>query len=290
MSNQRHTPAAVPFQNGFSWQTTGNRQAVLQLSAACQQQDGCRNLDDSLLLGLIEQLEPSWGWLEPQGRACVQARLQGTLAQFEMLVHPQWRGRGWGSWILQQTLQHLRDQGASQVDTWAYGDQENTVNWLMRAGFVPHTLLLQLERPLPPAARPEWPDGWQIRGFRSDDVEAWHQLHVHVQSDPRRAWSRERLLRQLQDPETPARQFWMLWQGSQPRGYVWLKGREVFLLAVDPDCRGQRIGESLLLWALADCPGPASAFCDASREGAVKLFRRVGFVEIARDRCLRKDL
>lgn len=290
MSNQRHTPAAVPFQNGFSWQRTGNRPAILQLSAACQLHDGCRNLDDSLLCSLLEQIEPSWGWLESEGRAYVQSRLRGTLGQLEILIHPQWRGRRWGSWILQRTLQHLKEQGGQQVDTWAYGDRAPTVEWLGRFGFRSQRLLLQLERPLQPCPAPCWPAGWQVRRFEHSDVEAWHQLHLRLQVDPRQAWSQQRLLRQLEDPQTPARQFWLLWQGEQLRGYVWLKGCEVFLINLDPDCRGLGLGQSLLLWALAGCQEAATVFCDATREGAVKLFERVGFLEIGRDRCLRKDL
>jgi mycothiol synthase len=200
----------------------------------------------------------------------------------ELLIHPECRGQGWGSWLLQTVLNRLQEP----VDIWAYGDNPRAVAWLERHGFGSHRLLYSLRREGPPPAPPDWPQGWRVQSYADEHMPAWHELHVRLQRDPARAWTRARLQQQLLQPETPAHRFWLLWQGDDLRGYVWLKGEEIFLLAVDPVCRGGGLGRRLLQFALAQCQH-GWGYCDESRPEALRLYRQLGLVEVGRDRCLR---
>lgn len=274
-SYQRHTPGRVPFEETFSWQEAPCSHRIQTLSAQCRAHDGHRNLDDGLVQEVLAG--SALAWLEPEGRAYLQLGKQ----QFELLIHPDWRGQGWGSWLLQRVLQER-----PQVATWAYGDEDITVAWLERQQFVSHRLLHEMRYELEPPSAPEWPEGWFLRTFRADDEAPWHDLHVSLQRDPSRAWSKVRLERQLKEPETPPERFWLLWEGSRLRGYVWLKQQEVFLLALDPESRGQGIGRRLLQWAMSQSR-QTWGFCDQSE--TVALYRKLGFREVARDRCLRRS-
>lgn len=247
-------------------------QKVWELSAHCCQQDGHRNLDEALLQEV--QAGAARAWLEEEGRAYMQL---GT-HQLEILVHPEWRGQGWGTWLLQRVLSER-----PQVTSWAYGDRVETVKWLERYGFVTHRVLSKMVYLQAAPEAPVWPEGWRLRAFQEQDAQDWHRLHVRLQTDPSRAWSLQRLQRQLQ--KTSAERFWLLFQEGQMRGYLWLKENEIFLLALDPASRGQGIGRRLLQWAMSQSR-ETWGFCD--QPATLELYSRLGFTEVGRDRCLRR--
>lgn len=285
LSYQRHTSPPVPFAKGFSWRDAWPVAAVRDLSDLCAAADGWRNRDDGLLYG------SGWAWVEAETRAAVLTALVGDLGKLELHVHPDCRGQGWGSWLLNRALLALGERGASQVDIWAYGDRQRSVRWLQSYGFQSRRLLFCLLRPAAPASEPVWPEGWSVRAFCPADRHPWHELHVSLQADPRLAWSLEALDRQLAVPETPPSEFHLLFQGERLRGYLWLKSRsELFLFALDADCRGLGMGRRLLQHGLARCPGDVLSFCDESRGAALHLLQALGFQERGRDRCLRLSL
>jgi mycothiol synthase len=199
-----------------------------------------------------------------------------------------------GSELLGKGLEHLQRGGAGEATIWAYGDRLRTVAWLERLGFVSCRLLFGLHRPAARQLAPQWPPDWSVRSFRPcQDEEAWHALHLSLQTDPSQAWSVAALRRQLRHPETPPDQFWLLCEKERLRGYVWRKrGQpcELFLFAVDPAIRGQGMGRRLLEWALSQGDGSAFVYCDEHRQAALALYRSAGFSEVGRDRCLRKTM
>lgn len=274
-SYQRHTPGRVPFEDAFSWQDGLCSQRIAALSAECSARDGHRNLDDGLLQEV--QSGSAQAWLEEEGRAYMHLGQH----QLEILVHPDWRGLGWGTWLLTRALRE-RDQ----VTAWAYGDRPETVRWLERYQFSNHRLLCKMRYEQEPPPPPQWPSDWRLETFQEQHAPAWHDLHVGLQKDPGRAWSRQRMERQLTRPETPPERFWLLWEGETMRGYLWLKGDEIFLLALDPASRGQGIGRRLLQWAMSQSR-QTWGFCDQSE--TVALYRKLGFSEVGRDRCLRRS-
>ena len=287
-SYQRHTSGTVPFQGSFSWQGSICPEAVSQLSSQCAGFDGCRNLDESCLQMAANGI--GWPWLEASRRAYLYLTKKRDLGQLELLVHPEWRSQGWGNWLLIQGLNKLKSEGCQQVDIWAYGDRERSVAWLQRHGFSTQRLLHQMKRSVAPTQAPQWPPGWQLRPFDWQDFPKWWQLHQRLQSDPRRVWGRSQLELQAQQSQTPLSDFLLLWQGDILRGYTWGKScnehREVFLLAVDPDQRSLGMGTKLIQTLLCTHAGPWLAYCDSSREAALALYRKQGFTEVTRDRCL----
>lgn len=260
-------------------------QEVRELSRVCTQADGCRNLDDGLLWAYLDgRGEGLW---DARGRAHLGLCADSKEGRLQLLIHPKWRGRGTGTAWLLKGLEHLRQQGCETARVWAYGDTARTVAWLERLGLSQQRLLFSLSRPASGVAAPIWPAGWSIRCFRLGfDEGAWHHLHLKLQSRSSQGWSMPTLTRQLAEPSTPPQRFWLLFQGETLRGYVWLKGVEIFMFAVDPEVRGQKLGQKLLSWALSQGDGSAKVFCDDQRPAALGLYQKLGFLEVGRDRCL----
>lgn len=254
---------------------------VRELSTACSAADGCRNLDEGLLWAAVEGRASAW-W-DPAGQSYLAVCPQGRL---ELLVHPGRRGQGIGTALLREGVGRLCQLKAPRVSLWAYGDRTPSVAWLKRHGFVTERVLYRLDRVGEKVELFEWGSGWSVRPFRFEDAEAWHSLHTSLQLDPSRAWSLETLRRQLQDPRTAATEFFLLWEGAQLRGYLWLKGLELFMFAVDPSYRGRGLGSKLLAYGLNRLQGEAFVYCDDQRPAALALYRKFGFQESARDRCL----
>ncbi len=259
---------------------------IRALSQCCCQADGCRNLDDTLLLAYLEgQGEGAW---TADGPCFLSLCTDGQLGQIQLLVAPQARGQGLGSRLLELGIQRLQSQGCSRVQLWAYGDKPRTTAWLERKGFQSRRVLYELRRSDSPPSPPQWPPGWSVQDFRPDaDLTAWHELHHRLQSDPARAWSLATLRRNLN--AVGQERFWLLWRGEQLHGYVWLKAgspEEVFMFAVAPEARGQGLGQRLLRWALSQGDGSAFAYCDDRHLAALALYGALGFGERGRDRCL----
>lgn len=281
LSYHRHTKPAVPFLDPISWKLCRSEAQIRELSRDCRGADGCRNLDDGLLWAALDGRAD--GWCDANGRAYLAVSQQGRL---EFLVHPEWRGRGVGTQLLDRGLERCVALGCAFARTWAYGDLPRTVGWLERRGFQSERVLYRLERTGPPVPAPTWERGWEVRGFRPEDAQPWHELHCSLQSDPTRAWSLKALQRQLKQVDTPASSFWMLHQGTALRGYLWLKGREIFLFALDPAVRGRGLGEKLLAWGLSQLNGQAFVYCDDQRPKALALYHKYGFTQRTKDRCL----
>ena len=281
MSYQRHTERPLPGLESFSWDLSADEKKVRDLSSACSAADGCRNLDEVLLWAAAEGR--AWAWWDPTGQSYLAVCPQGRL---ELLVHPTLRGQGVGTALLREGVARLRELKVPRVSVWAYGDRAPSVVWLERHGFVTEQVLYRLDRVGEKVEFFEWGPDWSVRLFRSEDAEAWHSLHTSLQLDSSQAWSLETLRRQLQDPRTPAAEFFLLWQGSRLRGYLWLKGSELFMFALDPSCRGRGLGSKLLAFGLNRLEGDAFVYCDDKRPAALALYRKFGFQESARDRCL----
>lgn len=283
LSNHRHTEIAVPSSDRFSWKLRKEEAEIRLLSRECTRVDGCRNIDDGLLWAALDGRAD--GWCSPFGRAYVAVSRQGRI---EILIHPEERGKGVGRLLMERGLERLSEWGCTLARTWAYGDRARTVDWLASLGFQSERVLYLLSRPFTRVSPPFWEHGWSVQAFQPDDAQDWHSLHSSLQVDPSSAWSLEALRRQLQQPETPGSEFWLLRESDRLRGYLWLKGREIFLFALDPEVRGRGLGEKLLSWGLSRLRTEAIVYCDDQRSGALSLYRKFGFEEISRDRCLKR--
>ncbi len=225
----------------------------------------------------------------------------------EVVVHPEFRGRGIGRALLLEGVEHARRQDASRVDVWAYNESQSVGRMADGLGFTVARRLLHLHRHVsagaaPPPRRP----GVVLRGFRpGDDDAAWIALNARVfAGHPENgAWTSEDLGARFAEPWFDPRDFLLLEVDGVLSGFCWLKvdqrgndGRvgEIYVFGVAPDYEGRGLARYLLATALARLEGRdvrvAAVYVDAANVRALRLYQMYGFHHHHVDVCYALDL
>jgi mycothiol synthase len=249
------------------------------------------------------------------------ASLDGALAGYarlddghsELVVHPSFRRRGVGAALLGR-LEELTSSGALSV--WAHGDLPGSTELAAARGYRRARVLLQMRRDLAgvdPDPRPELPDGVQVRPFRPGrDEEAWLRVNARAfaHHPEQGAWTAEDLSLREAEPWFDPAGFLMAWRGDPDDGGMllgshWTKVHptgdvadepvgEVYVLGVDPDAQGLRLGPALTDLGLAHLRGRGLGqvllYVEEANETALRLYERRGFTRFAVDVQWRKDL
>jgi mycothiol synthase len=209
-------------------------------------------------------------------------------APVDLAVHPDHRRRGHGAALLDMLL----SQGERRF--WAHGDLPAARGWAALLGLQRERTLLRLA--LRPDARTggvEAPHGTTIRPFRDDDVPGLLAVNA-------RAFARhpEQRLMDRADFELRTRSDWfdpaglfIAERGGQIVGFHWTKVDhgmgEVYLLAVDPNRRGEQLGAALLsrgLEHLSDVGvDGVELYVEEDNVGALDLYTAAGFAQVSRD-------
>jgi mycothiol synthase len=230
-------------------------------------------------------------------------------------VHPEFTGRGLGSFLLRRAEDRARraagDAGRADalLRTSVVDGDEHARSFLAARGFVPIRHLLELRLDLhaaPPA--PRWPPGVSCRSFRrgEDEEVAWrtHQLAfadvpTHLPLDLE-DWVEDRIER---DPRFEEGLLLLAEHDGEPVGLaVCRTGTEVTALdgwvrdlGVVPAWRRRGLGMALLRTAFAafrarGLTGVALEVDDVTVEGAVQLYRRAGMRIVHRTDVLERTV
>lgn len=209
-------------------------------------------------------------------------------APVDLAVHPDHRRRGHGAALLDK----LVSQGERRF--WAHGDLPAARGWAALLGLQRERTLLRLAlRPDAQIPEVEVPTGTTIRPFREDDVPGLLSVNA-------RAFARHPEQRRMDraDFERRAKSDWfdpaglfVADQGGTVVGFHWTKvveGRgEVYLLAVDPDHHGERLGAALLRRGLHHLAAvgidDVELYVEDDNARALDLYIAGGFSEVGRD-------
>jgi mycothiol synthase len=231
--------------------------------------------------------------------------------EFEFVVDPEFRRNGLGSALLERIL----DGASPQLAGWAHGDHPASRILAARAGFEPVRTLYQLRMPVPPStgsgnaaplpspstgsgnagSLPEPVEGHHdivFDTFRPGiDDEAWVELNARVfASHPEQgAITVDDLHARMTEPWFNAEDFLLARRGEELIAYNWLKIEgddepgEIYVVGVDSRFAGQGLGRTLMLRAFERLRirgiGTAALYVDADNEGAVHLYRALGFTD-----------
>jgi mycothiol synthase len=158
-----------------------------------------------------------------------------------------------------------------------------------RLGFRRGRELFQMRRPLPHPEAPRWPAGVTVRRFvPGHDEDAWLAVNNrafagHVEQG---GWSRATLAQRQLEPWFDPSGFLLAEQGGELAGFCWTKVHsddlgEIYVIAVDPGAQGTGLGKALVLGGLASLAErgitTGMLYVDAANEGAVGLYRHLGF-------------
>jgi mycothiol synthase len=216
-------------------------------------------------------------------------------AEAELVVAPPARHRGVGTALLGR-LEELA--GARPLRVWAHGELPGSAELAAARGYTRARVLLQMRRPLDgvdPDPHPELPPGVRVSAFRPGvDEDAW--LHVNARAfaaHPEQGrWTREDLaLREAEAWFDPAG-FFLAWRGEQLLGSHWTKAHpagdvgpdpigEVYVLGIDPEAQGVRLGRALTDVGLAHLRALGLShvllYVEEDNTAAVALYERSGF-------------
>lgn len=226
--------------------------------------------------------------------------------ELELVVDPEQRRRGLGDLMLTSILADPGNAdpdgaGTSALAVWAHGDHPVSRILLSRAGFSPVRTLLQLRMPLAASIEEPAAAAFTVRAFRSGlDEAAWVELNARVfASHPEQGRiSLADLAARQAERWFDAGDFLLAWDGERLVGYNWLKVEadesldgallgEIYVIGVDAADAGRGLGRTLMRTGLnrlreRGCT-VAALYVDADNEGAVRLYRSLGFEDFTID-------
>lgn len=278
--------------------------AVLALLDAATEADGASPLSEHAVLQVRHGGDPAVRHLlvpggaaaegtaagVPAGYAYVEVQADGLVA--ELAVHPAHRRRGIGRHLAESVVAAAGP--VRPLRAWAHGDHPGAAALAARLGFrrdrVLHRLRRDLDDPLDP---PRLPAGVRLRAFRvGRDEDAWLRLNARAfASHPEQgAWTAADLTLREAEPWFSAPGFLLAEREADGAllGFHWTKVHpgappigEVYVLGIDPDAAGLRLGSALALAGLAHLRErglPAvMLYVEESNPRAMTLYTRLGF-------------
>lgn len=232
--------------------------------------------------------------------------VDGAECEAELVVAPPARRQGVGSALLTR-LEELA--GDRPLRVWAHGELPGSRELATGRGYDRARTLLQMRRPLAtvdPDPRPALPADVVVRAFRPGvDEDAWLRVNSRAFSHhpEQGGWTAQDVaLREAEDWFDPAG-FLLAWRtafaGSETLlGSHWTKVHpagevaeeavgEVYVLGVDPDAQGMRLGRALTDLGLAHLRGlgltDVLLYVEEDNTAAVSLYESTGFTRFAVD-------
>lgn len=230
------------------------------------------------------------------GETVAAAAIIGS-GEFELVVDPEYRRNGLGAALLDRVL----DGAPADIAAWAHGDHPASSILAARTGFEPIRRLLQLRMSLAGYTAPTddvesaaRADGIRIRAFLPEqDAEAWIALNAEVfASHPEQGKMTLADLAARQAEEWfDAGDFLVATDDAGSLvGYNWLKvdpsghePGEIYVIGVARSAAGRGLGRRLMVAGLARLvergQTEAALYVEADNEGAVHLYRSLGFTD-----------
>jgi mycothiol synthase len=213
--------------------------------------------------------------------------------EFEFVVDPEFRRNGLGTVLLERIL----DGAEPQLAGWAHGDHPASRILAARTGFEPVRTLYQLRMPVPgpSAGSPSTGSGSEgivIDAFRPGaDDEDWVELNGRVFADHPEQGSItvDDLHARMTESWFDEEDFLVARHDGSMVAYAWLKIEgddepgEIYVVGVDAEYAGRGLGRTLMQRAFDRLRSrgitTAALYVDADNEGAVHLYRTLGFTD-----------
>ncbi|WP_440099862.1 mycothiol synthase [Streptosporangium sp. H16] len=228
----------------------------------------------------------------------------------ELVVHPAFRGRGYGRRLLETVLDHT----GGHLRLWAHGGHPAAEALARSAGFDKVRSLWRMRRSLSSDIPGfELPEGVRLRTFEpgTSDREAWVALNAKAfaRHPEQGAWTIEDLERREREPWFDPAGFFLAVRPGGPGdgdrlvGFHWTKVHgdgdhaheplgEVYVVGVDPAEQGGGLGRSLTLAGLAYLRSRGLSqvmlYVDEDNPAALRLYEKLGFTRWDVDVMYRK--
>jgi mycothiol synthase len=294
---------------------------VLDLLRSATAGDGVRPVSEETELRLQHGGPP--GGLDlvargPDGGVTGYARLElgadgeAGDAEAELVVAPAARRSGTGAALLDRLEQLAGDR---PLRFWAHGDLPAATALAAARGYARTRVLLQMRRELAgidPDPRPELPDGVHVEAFRPGrDEQAWLRVNARAfAAHPEQGrWTPDDLRLREEEAWFDPAGFLLAWRGDPDGdgvllGSHWTKVHppgdagneavgEVYVLGIDPDAQGMRLGRALTDLGLAHLRSrglrQVLLYVEEDNAAAVRLYEGRGFTRWSADVAWRRD-
>jgi len=215
------------------------------------------------------------------------------------LVHPRNRRKGLGTKLFGRAMRHAKQLGAKVAHTNIYQDNVVAKRFLSKLGFKFVRLYLELRLNFANVHLPDTDQPFLCRHLKPGEEDRLTKLQNRSFAD---TWGYnpntvEEISYRTSLPDYSPRNIILAYEGDRPVGYCWTqadldekqanavggkKGR-VYMLGVDPDCRGRGMGKMVLLAGLHHLKSKGfqivEATVDSENKTANSLYRSIGFKE-----------
>lgn len=261
-----------------------------ELTAEAEASDGTPPLSEQTVLQLalpgvhllLNDGRDGYARLSPDGAA-------------ELIIAPHRRGHGLGR-ALVRAAAAAADEAGGRLEIWSHGDHPAALALAGSFGFERTRVLHRLRRPLA-AALPSvaLPDGVSMRTFvPGADDEAWLRVNARAfATHPEQGrLTLSDLRMRMAEPWFDPAGFLLAVRGADLLGFHWTKIHpdglgEIYVLGVDPDAAGMRLGLPLAVAGLASLRDrgveTAMLYVDGSNERAMTLYEKLGFTPWSSD-------
>jgi len=222
-------------------------------------------------------------------------------AEAELVVSPGARRRGIGDALLTRLEAQAGDR---PLRVWAHGELPGSAELAAAHGYERARVLLQLRRSLldvDPEPHPELPPGVTVATFRpGTDEAAWLRVNARAfDFHPEQGrWTAADLALREAEPWFDPAGFFLAWRDGRLLGSHWTKVHppgdagpdpigEVYVLGIDPDAQGMRLGRALTDLGLAHLRARGLShvllYVEEDNTAAVSLYERSGFTRFTVD-------
>ena len=225
---------------------------IEQIASTAEEADGAAPLDEATWLALRHHPERVRRW---DGEDAVALLVGGELT---LLVHPDARGRGEGTRLLDAVLADPDTEQDAPLSAWSHGDHPAAATLAKGHRFERVRELWVMRRPsTQPLPELTVPDGVTVRGYRPEDagevirVNAAAFAHHPEQGSMDEANLAERMAEPWFDPAG----LLVADGGGRLLGFHWTKRHspelgEVYVVGIDPAAQGRGLGKVLTLAGL----------------------------------------
>lgn len=235
----------------------------------------------------------------------------------ELVIHPDYRGKGLGKDLLEEIVRISRDSnGDKKLRLWSHGDLPGARRLAERGGFTRVRTVVQMRRPLIENL-PEKDSRFTYRKFMvGEDEGNWLELNNRAFSGhpDQGSWGPHDIkVRELEEWFDPAGFIIVTDKtnhGEKMKGFCWVKIHggishhhdgsshdhdpigEIYVMGVDPDHHGEGIGRAVTIAGLHYMRDrgifSAMLYVDAENQAGLCLYKGLGFTEWGRDVLYRR--